>query len=768
MKLFDMKFIVLFSFILLFSFLGNSQKQRLKKAKELYLIESYYEAAETFEDVVERGIDSSEVAPEIAHAYFVLRNNQKALVWHQYMYKNKMLDTTAYARYLNLNMEKKSSEKIEQLINEAIKLFPDSDYFTLLHEKYFNHEIEVLDSDFFTLKPMQNVNTEASEFGVSYYKDNKVLLTSSTRVKKVYNRKDERSNQFFYNLFKAELIEDGLGSLEFDKTALQSKYHDGPACYDPTNEFIYFTRNNLDGKKAVDENKKVTHLKIFRGRIVNNEIVNVESLPFNSDLYSTMHPSISADGTKLFFSSNMPGGYGGFDLYVVEINKQGMYSAPKNLGPKVNSILDDVFPFYQQNGSILFFSSNGHIGSGGLDIFFSEIADDLTTIKTLNAGTSINSEYDDFSFVNDSEQKSGFMASNRNGENQNDDIFAFSQKEPLTTTFYWLAGLIRDKDTDELLKDVAVTIEDEDNNRVFQDFTDENGSFKTEKLDDIMKGDSINYTINLAKDEYITQTFPLNVLADKEQEIDVNKYLELRLKKVEIGETDLAEVANINPIYFDYDKANIREDAAKELDKIIDLLRDNPGMIIELGSHTDSRGNANYNLELSNRRAKSSVEYIVSQGIEKYRVFGTGYGELVPRVSDQEIQNIDDEEEQERLHQMNRRTEFIILEMGEKKYVSSNEPPSYTDLSRIDETEKDSTNKKDVVKRNATFKDRSGKEISGKEFNKENIEKGFYIVLPHETLYRIYVNTGVEIEKLKELNNLKNNHIEPGQKILIR
>lgn len=750
-------------FLTIFSYV-TGQKQRLNLANSYYEIESYYNAAETYEDVLERGIDSTEVAQKVAHSYFAIRNLDKAYIWHSFMHESNLLDSVSFARLINLSMSDQSLESIKQLTSEAVSKYPKNDYFLYLNHNLDSLNTNMLGDDFFELKYLKNVNTKGSDFGVSYYKDDKVLVTSSNRLKKSINRTDARTGGYFFNLYKTDLNGGELGKLSYEKSKLKSKYHDGPACYDSINNYVYFTRSNIEGNKAVDEFKKVTHLKILRGKLVNGELVNLESLPFNSDLYSTMHPSISEDGRFLFFSSNMPGGIGGFDIYKVEINEQGMFSSPKNLGKTVNTPLDESFPFIQSNGNVLFFSSYGHYGIGGLDIFYAELSENYDPLLIFNCGKSINTADDEFSFVNNANQKAGFIASNRKGEELKDEIYSFKQKKPLNTITYRLLGEVRDKDTDEILSDVSVEIKDNSGKTIFTGKTTDKGLYNSETLEGIRKGDSLNYTIKLAKEEYITQKFQFNYETADDKEIFVNNVIKTGIKKIELGETDLGDVANINPIYFDFDKSKIRPDAAKELNKIVDILNDNPGMIIELGSHTDLRGDANYNIQLSNKRAQSSVEYIVSKGVERYRIFGTGYGELIPRISNKKIMETESEDGKERLHQLNRRTEFIIMEMGEKKYVSSNDPPKYTDPSRLKNAKELASQK---AKSKMQFEDESGNKVSGKDFNKENIENGFYIVLPHETLYRIYENTGVKVEDLKRINNLKDNRIEPGQKILL-
>ncbi len=408
---------------------------------------------------------------------------------------------------------------------------------------------------------------------------------------------------------------------------------------------MYFTRNNfLDGKKGRDkgmDKEQTTLIKIYKASLIDGEWSNIKELPFNSDLYSTAHPTLSVDEKMLYFSSDMPGTLGGADIFKVSIDKNDKYGKPENLGSTVNTEGRESFPFIAPDGT-LFFASDGHLGLGGLDIFESKFKDDLFQ-EPINIGKPINSAKDDFGFIINS-GKTGYFTSNRNGGEGFDDIYKF---RICTNTIY---GKVTDLKTNEILPISTVILLDEDMKEISKITTNDEAHYSFE-IDCNKK-----YYIKVIKEEYETVEKPIIPTSENEK-TELNIELGRINIPFEIG-TDLAKVLDISIIYFDLDKSNIRPDAAEDIQKVIEVMKEYPKMHVDIRSHTDSRETHKYNEGLSDRRAKSTLEFMVANGIERERLTARGFGEteLINECSDGVFCSEED-------HQKNRRSEFIISKL---------------------------------------------------------------------------------------------------------
>ncbi len=744
---------VIFGLLMSAPVVSYAQSGRLKYADKLYASQSYYFASEAYEDVLARKTDSSTIAVRIADSYDKIGNTQKAAEWYRHLQRTNQLNREQHLRLALLERQLENYKGSEQLLASYQSKYGAGDVAQNILTTKTTVDALKQDKGWFKLKE-QGVNTEHSEIGAGYFSDTELLLSSSKRRAKAVKRVHSWTGNYFYDIYKAPINEGGdIGKLKVIKSGVKSKFHDGPSAYNPTTGYLYFTRNNyLDGKKGVDENK-VVRLKLYRGKLEGNKFTNIEELSINDNSFSTAHPSISKDGKRLYFSSDRPGGFGGMDLYYVNLDKDGNpQGAPVNLGNKVNTSQNDLFPFFNGQENLLFFSSEGHFGLGGLDVYVAKL-DKTGNAKSIeNLGAPINSPYDDFSFINSEDQTKGYVSSNRQGGKGSDDVYGFSQHVVIRNGAI-LKGNVKDLITDANLKDAVIYLTDKkgnvldslkadekgefelslrevdadfdlvakndgyvtgkqnikfdaakdeykedlklmpvldyyfagsvlekgkatpiegvkitilDNNKNKSEFakvqSNNTGAFKSETLP-YAYNENINYQFKLEKDGYVTKEVTLKEVLAKKAEINVNEVLSIDMTKIEVGKTDLNDVVDIAPIYFDLNKSDIRPDAAKELDKIVKIMKDNPGMVIELGSHTDSRGSAASNISLSDRRAKSSAQYIISQGIAKDRITGKGYGKSRLKISDAEIAKASTNEEKEALHQKNRRTEFIIVKM---------------------------------------------------------------------------------------------------------
>jgi outer membrane protein OmpA-like peptidoglycan-associated protein len=420
-------------------------------------------------------------------------------------------------------------------------------------------------------------------------------------------------------------------------------YHEGPATFNQEQNVVYFTRSNYLKRKKLGKNSdNINNLKIFRAELLDSVWTNLEELPFNSDDYSCGHPSLSEDGRSLYFVSDMPGGSGGTDIYVCILSPDGSnWLTPKNLGPVINTTGNEMFPYFHGVDS-LYFASESHNTLGGLDVFFSLKTNKGWSMPT-NLNYPLNSSKDDFGFFLDNEtHKSGYVSSNRAGE---DAVYHFNINDPTLM----LRGVVTIKGKGTPIKNAIVTLYNQIDTLVIM--TDEKGSYSTRLHL------NTNYKIAASKENYLTQSALLSTVGQKVS----MEYI----RNFELEEIVIQKPIIIPNIYYDFDKWAIRPDAAIELDKIVTLLNDNPKIRIEMGSHTDCRGSYKYNDVLSGKRAKSAVEYLISKGIDASRLEYHGYGERV-LVNDCACEpnrvgaGADCTKEQ---HQENRRTEFKVIEV---------------------------------------------------------------------------------------------------------
>ncbi len=495
------------------------------------------------------------------------------------------------------------------------------------------------------------INTMQSDYGVTFLDDENLVFTAPS------NEKTKNPQQ---DLFVGEIDPQGeIVKKERVKGIVSNKITKTGIAYSSDSKTVYFS-----AKKYKRRKRSKDKYELFKARIDSvGNWTDMEKLPFNSKRYSTEQPALSKDGKKLFFVSDRPSSIGGTDIFVVKINDDGTFGEPVNLGDKINTRGDEVTPYVTDN-NILYFSSNGHEGGyGNLDVYASEIFEN-TVSDPLHLESPINSLNDDFAYIVNSKNNSGYFSSNRLQGQDNNDIYAFTiEEDKPEKCLQEIAGIVRDKETNELLKDAAITLFDNDGNQVQQVLTDKDGTYKLD-LDCSQTYTLVASSLHYSKEEHIINTANYNNAPD----LTADKYL---VKNLEDAISDVSKdnnatttkleakeevVENLNAIYFDFDKSSIREDATDELDKIVKIMKENSNVKIEVTSYTDSRGSSAYNLKLSERRAKSSIDYIVSKGIDRNRLTGKGLGES--RMVNKCINGV---ECSETAHQKNRRTEFAIL-----------------------------------------------------------------------------------------------------------
>jgi len=512
-----------------------------------------------------------------------------------------------------------------------------------------------LREDNFTIKNITE-NTKYQDFGVSYFGEKKVVFASSRRTKTIRNNIWKENGQPYLQNFQGTLSNGEILEVELFAKGINTKFHDANLTFTKDLKTAYFTSNNYLNKKFKKDTLGKNLNQLYKAQIgEDGKWENVEAMPFNNDDYQTGHPALSSDETKLYFISDMPGGFGLTDIYVVDILADGTYGEPINLGPNVNTAGREMFP-YVTNLDYLYFSSDGYVdGKGGLDVYVTKVIGNESK-PSFNLESPVNTIADDFAFIFQEGKNIGYFSSNRSGGKGDDDIYAFTELKPLSLYCdQFVSGNVIDGVTGEPVDGAEIVLYGELDNEVGRMFVEgENAEFKFEVPC------NQDYKIVASKDNYTTRF--------KKFFLEYGNDLVIPLE-IEIDEFLTAGgkcLININPIYFDFDESFIRPDAEIELDRVVGVMNKYPLLRIEAGSHTDSRGYPRYNQQLSTRRAKSTVNYLIEQGIDSSRLSWKGYG--ATQLANDCPKEIICTEAQ---HQFNRRSEFLIVNAEEVKEVYS-------------------------------------------------------------------------------------------------
>ena len=488
------------------------------------------------------------------------------------------------------------------------------------------------------------INSKYSEFSPMFHNGTDVVFASSLDSSFLTTRKYRWNNQPFLDLYvaKADPAKEDLTQPKKFSRKINTKYHEASVSFSPDQKTIYFTRNNY-GKKLKRGKNGINHLKIYQSKFVEGEWTKAIELPFNSEDFSTGHPSVSPDGKQLYFVSDRPGGFGGTDVYVADILEGGQFSEPRNLGRTVNTSKKEMFPYITNNA--LYFSSDRTMGLGGLDIYKSDYVDGVFSVG-INLGEPINSNRDDFSYIIEEKEGKGYFASNRKGGKGDDDIYSFKNILNLNA----ISGNVLDETSGEAIPEAEVILFDKDDIQVAQLRTEPDGSFIFKNLRPVSR-----YTLKTVKKGYFDADTDVNT--KENEDIAIIQPLK-RLEEI-IAEEEGVLKLEVETIYFDFDKFNIKPKAAQELDKLVAVMTEYPEMVIKIESHTDAIGTRAYNKYLSNQRAKSTKDYIIAHGIDPGRIESAiGYGEERP------LNECSDGIRCSRTkHSENRRSEFIIVNM---------------------------------------------------------------------------------------------------------
>ena len=749
-----------------------AQSSKLKKAQKNMEDLNYVGAIELLNQVLDNS-DSSEAKILIAESYRKISDSENAEFWYGQVVRTSEATADHQLFYGQALQRNGKCDMAQEWYSNFIAARPDDirgQY--LVRACDYEEELMTKNSGIYEVKHL-DFNSNLDDFSPVFYEDG-IVFSSERSASSAVDRTHSWTGNPFLDLYYVDRKSSGGASEEGGVcgeyvygrptkwSSANTKFHDAAPTFSADQSMMFYTRNNLEGKSDDD----IIKLKVFSvNNNGNGSFSDPVGLPFNSDEYSVAHPTLSIDGSKLYFASDMPGGFGGMDLYYAD--KQGSsWGPPMNMGPEINTEANEIFPYYHQTGR-LYFSSNGHIGIGGLDIYYMDDKGNGNFGPIDNLGYPINTVSDDFGIIFNDEGTCGYISSDRTGGAGRDDIYSF-QKTAVPVEIY-----VYDENTEEPIEG-AVVVDDctgetyttAENGKVFIDMrTNECCTFKAsaESYDEnekegcttanlsektfveiplngamkfdiegivydgetqlpmegalvtllndceedeqtattsadgrysFMLSDDCCYTLKGSKESYgdastekctrglsesqtlvgnltlskplaateIVTTVPSSVPDKGVVIIDNQRYENGQLVE-STGPFQPSPTTSVDGsiyyllhIYYDFDQSYIRDDAEEDLIKLLTLMQNNPDYVVEIGSHTDSRGSNNYNDRLSSRRAKSVVKWLGEKGIAKDRLVAKGFGE---NINVNNCANSIPCSEKE--HQLNRRTEFRIL-----------------------------------------------------------------------------------------------------------
>ena len=611
-------------FFVLASFSLCAQNKETKNADKLFESYDYVEAAKEYIALVEKGNSDAYLSKQLGDSYFYMQNTLESEKWYAKAIESQQ-DAETYYRYAQMlksngkyaesNAQMKAFSKVAPDDQRAITFNKNPNYLSDLNAIENRFEVSKL-----------SVNSDRSDFGAVLYDDILYFASARNESNKIYGW----NNEPFLDIYQSTSKADGSYSEPIPVDELNTRFHEGPVAITKDGTIIYFSSESFKDKlfeKDKTHKLKFGQVNLYRAVKENGKWSNIIPLPFNSKSYSTGNPSVDKEGKVLYFASNMPGSIGGTDIWKVTVNGDGTFGIPENLGNKINTVGDENFPFVTDD-SILYFSSNGLTGFGSLDVFSVDLNKDL---EPNNLGKPLNTEKDDFAFTFNTEKNIGFVSSNRSGK---DHIYSAT---PICKA--QISVVVKNAKTAAFLANSKVVVLDVNNTII--DFQMTNSSGEVIYNVECKKP----YKLEVFQDGFVTKSFS----AISEQG---KIYIEAALEPIDVIVTETEII--LNPIYFYSNKSDITDRGAVELDKLVYVMSQNDAIKIHVKAHTDSRGTDEYNLDLSDRRAQSTVAYIISKGINSDRILGTGYGESLPKIDCQDKCT-------ELEYALNRRSEFMIV-----------------------------------------------------------------------------------------------------------
>lgn len=642
-----------------------SQNSDAQKAKQLMNNFDFVKAISMYNSHFNFHSPSDEDIRNVASCYLMINETKQAKEWiSRLATKENPLpkDVLMYGKLL----------KTEALYDDAIAQFekyktlePTSNAAEIYLEGSKNAKKWMVEPNFWEIQNVESLNSSNSDFGLTPFA-NGFIFTSDRKDNRMLTNEDIHGwtgNPYL----KLYLVDESSNLNKIRQiNSLNDKFHNGPGHFSTASKEFFFTRTKMvrvnKKNKNIDPTSWIENielpdyenrLEIYSARYNNGKWSTPSAFAYNKpEDYSVGHPVLSPDGNVLYFVSDMPGGFGGTDIYFSTRNSNGSWSKPQNAGSEINTSGKEMFPYMDSNGT-LFFSSDGHPGMGGLDIFKAKGSKDNWSTPE-NLKYPLNSPKDDFSIIFIENDEKGYFSSNRDGGKGSDDIYFFEFAPPSQLIVHVITKTLDEQDNVVPLEEVKVNIFNDLKDITKDELKVVNGKFFAE-----VKCKDINTFVG-SKEGYYTKSKTIETECLKRQDTLV---VELFMEKMEIGKAIV-----LKNIYYDFDKSFIRDDAKPDLDMVVQLMKDNPDIIVELGSHTDARGSDQYNIALSQRRADAAVKYIIENGIDKQRIVAKGYGET------QHLNHCSNGVEcSEEEHQLNRRTEFKVIGFidGKKQIIKS-------------------------------------------------------------------------------------------------
>ncbi len=640
--------------------IGINNAQNSVKVDQLYQDLAYKETINFYASKDQLSLEDME---RIANSYRLNHDTENAALWYGQVIEQSSdpVNHLYYAQALQSNGKYGKAKKHFLKYNEL--LGDDNDLRGVQLATAIDRMNEWKNEEDILLQPETKINSPNLDFSPSYYKDGIVFVSS----RKTSNKKKYKwTGEHFMNLFYATADEDGkLSEVTSFSKMINSKYHEGPVAFSKSYDKIFFTRNDHVKGKVRTNKKGVMKLGIFTAMSNGENWTDPKPVSFNTTEHEECHPSLSADGSHLYFASDRPGGFGGMDIYVSTFDG-GKWGTPTNLGPTINTPGNDVFPFIHDDGT-LYFASDGWGGLGGLDIFKSAQNEGAHWTTSENLGTPYNSRKDDFGFVMNVLGTEGYLNSSRDGGSGKDDIYSFQRN---------VKGIEKVEGKEHITKSELgpngnITIYQFINND-FQGTPNEVHSAIKAIQEKVDQTNDKEVVVVIGKDdaELPNIAAPTELIVAEKKPVEEMVVEEAPMKHVmkeveEVAETfivkeDLAigKTIQLKNVYHDFNIHEPNKKGEKELDRLVEFMKENPSMKIELSSHTDARGRTRYNTWLSRKRAEASTAYIVNQGIKASRIIAKGYGEtkLINKC-------VDGVECDEKEHKINRRTEIKILKL---------------------------------------------------------------------------------------------------------
>jgi peptidoglycan-associated lipoprotein len=632
-----------------------AQKRKAERAYAAFSAGEYYDAIDEFKDTYSKTkksdkVSRTEIVYMIGECYRLTNDPRNAETWYKLAVRSSYPKPDA--QYWLAESMKKNG-KYQQAIDEfkKYKQIAPSDAKADQEIRSCELSLEWLrNPESYQVEELRDLNSKESDFSPAYGRDDfGVIYFTSSRDDAQGNKTHGATGQGFTDIFESRIDKKSKWSTPVPVDGLNSEFEDGTPCFFDDYKELYFTRCEA-GKR---EKKGCIIMYSKRTGDKWSEPKNIGILP---DSLVAAHPALTQDGLTLYFVSDMKGGFGGKDIWMSTRASEGdAWSKPKNLGPDINTSGNELFPYVRKNGT-LYFSSDGLIGMGGLDIFKAVSQPDGSWVVQ-NMKAPINSSADDFGITFEDDNESGIFSSTRKGRG-NDELYSF-EFPPLK---FNITGLVKDEKTGAPIASSTVSLIASDGSNL-QAETGTGGDFKFALKPDV------DYIFLAAKQGYLN---------GKERETTKGQE-KSRDFMVTILLTAIDKPIELPNIFYDFGKWDLRPESMVSLDKLVETLIDNPNVTIELMSHTDSRDTEEYNYELSQKRAQSVVQYLIEKGIEPERLTAKGYGESSPKVvdatinaqspflrlgatlSDQYINSLANDEQREIAHQINRRTEFRVL-----------------------------------------------------------------------------------------------------------